>query len=220
MSLSSQFQLASKLGLYVVTTSYNNRTHLDIARGAIKGGAKIIQYRNKDASSRILLKEALELRDITAKENVLFIINDRLDIALAAGADGVHLGQDDLPYEAAREILGNKYIIGISATNLEEALEAAGKGADYIGLGPIFPTPSKDDAASPIGLEGLKATRSATDVPIVAIGGITSNNIEEVVAAGSDAIALISAVAAAPDMVAASRELAAKIERARQNRGA
>jgi thiamine-phosphate pyrophosphorylase len=200
----------------MVTTESPGRTHIEVAQAALEGGAKVIQYRDKNASSRTLYERARELRKITREAGVLLIINDRLDIALAVGADGVHLGKDDMPFESAREIMGASYIIGISATNYEEA--AAAQGADYIGLGPIYPTPSKDDAAEPIGLQGLNRTRSSVSVPIVAIGGITADNVEEIITAGADGVALISAVASAQDMVHAAQTLTHLIERAKSRR--
>ncbi len=199
----------------MVTIEVPGKSHLAIAKAAIEGGASIIQYRDKHASSRKLFEDALQLRNLTRDAGALLIINDRADIALAVEADGVHLGQDDLSLAEARRIVGDTYIIGISATCFDEAVEAARQGADYIGLGPVFPTPSKDDAAPPIGLEGVAAVRKAVDVPIVAIGGITIDNIEGVVRAGSDGIAVISAVASAPDMVNAARTITEMIRNAR-----
>ncbi len=196
----------------MVTIETSDKSHFDIAKAAIEGGASIIQYRDKHASSRKLFEDALQLRNLTRDAGALLIINDRADIALAVEADGVHLGQDDLSLAEARRIVGDTYIIGISATCFDEAVEAANQGADYIGLGPVFPTPSKDDAAPPIGLEGVAAVREAVDIPIVAIGGITIDNIEEVIQAGSDGIAVISAVASAPDMVAAARMITTMIQ--------
>ncbi|HZD61002.1 MAG TPA: thiamine phosphate synthase, partial [Anaerolineae bacterium] len=199
----------------MVTTEYQGKSHIGVAAAAIEGGASIIQYREKSASSRTLLETAGRLRELTAGAGVKLIINDRVDIALAVGADGVHLGQDDMPLEVARHIMGDTYIIGISATNLDEAIAAAKNGADYIGLGPIYPTPSKEDAAPPIGLEGLSTVASAVSVPVVAIGGITIDNVEEVVMAGADGIAVISAVAAKEDMVGTARLLRGIISNAK-----
>lgn len=218
MNLSFRSRLSNSLGLYVVTAEFPGKSHIDVATAAIEGGALIIQYREKDTSSRKLLETAGKLRELTSKADVKLIINDRVDIALAIRADGVHLGQDDLTLEAAKNIMGYDYIIGISATNFDEALAAAKDGADYIGLGPIYPTPSKDDAAPPIGLEGLSAVAEAINIPVVAIGGITIDNVEEVVMAGADAIAVISAVAAAEDMAGAARSLNGIIKRTKMQR--
>lgn len=197
----------------MVTVDMPGRTHLQVAEAAIKGGATVVQYRDKTATSRTMYETAHRIRNliISAGREVLFIVNDRIDIALAVKADGVHLGQDDIEIDVAREIMGNECIIGISATCLDEANKAAKKGADYVGAGPIFTTPSKDDAAEPIGIDGLKRIREAVSIPIVAIGGISIDNSEDVVIAGADGIAVISAITAAPDMTAAAAELNARI---------
>ena len=215
MNLKYRSALKNSLGLYVITTESPGRGHYDIAEAAIIAGVRFIQYRDKNASSRKLFDNAQRLRELTKKAGAKFIINDRIDIAMAVGADGVHLGQDDLPLKCARSVLGHDYIIGISATCLGEAIEAAKDGADYIGLGPIYPTPSKDDAAPPMGLEGLIEVRKSIGVPIVAIGGLTSDNIEEAVLAGADGIAVISAVASAGDMAEAARNLDETIRHAK-----
>lgn len=206
-----------QLGLYMVTAQTEHRGHIDIAKAAIKGGATVVQLRDKSASTRELYNYASELRKLTEAAGVMLIINDRIDIALAVGADGVHLGQEDISLEVAKRVLGRNYIIGISATNLDEAIEAAKGGADYIGLGPIFPTPSKDDAAPPMGIDGLMSVKTAVDVPIVAIGGLSRDNIEDTVKAGSDGIAVISAITSADDMVKAAQELSDMIGKAKRS---
>jgi thiamine-phosphate pyrophosphorylase len=137
----------------------------------------------------------------------LFFVNDRVDVAMAAGADGVHLGQEDLELEAARRLAGNEMAIGISATTVEEARRAEEGGADYLGVGPVYATPSKADAARPIGLEGLRTIRDAVTLPIVAIGGITETNARQVFEAGANGIAVISAVTGDADMAGAVRRL-------------
>jgi thiamine-phosphate pyrophosphorylase len=136
-----------------------------------------------------------------------FIVNDRCDVALAVGADGVHLGQEDLPLAEARAFLGREKLIGISTHNLAQALEAEAGGADYIGLGPIFPTPTKEKPDPVVGVAGLREVRARVRIPIVAIGGITARNAAEVMAAGADAVAVVSAVLAAADPKAALTEL-------------
>ena len=211
--MSFPLNLEDRVGLYVVTADHRGRTHVGMAKAAVSGGAGTIQYREKKASSRAMLETASRLRAITAAAGALLIINDRIDIALAVNADGVHLGQDDMPCRAARELLGDGYIIGISATNLSEAVEAAKDGADYIGLGPIYPTISKDDAAPAMGIEGLEKVVSAVSVPVVAIGGLTADNIGGVVAAGAAGIATISAIAGADDMENEARRLSELIKR-------
>lgn len=197
-----------------------NRTHLDVARAALEGGATIIQFRDKELDSRALLDLATQLRQLTRARGATFIVNDRVDIALASDADGVHLGQDDLPISAARGILGPHALIGASATTPPEALAAQQAGASYLGVGPIFPTPSKADAGEAIGLTALTEIRRAVTIPVLAIGGLTCENIPGVIHAGADGIAVISAVAEAPDMAAAAANLLCCLQQARRGRDA
>jgi len=201
------------LALYVITTEIPclSRTHIDVARDAIAGGATVIQLREKDRCTRDILRIAVEIRKLTCQSGTLFIINDRIDIALAIDADGVHLGQEDMPLPYARKILGKEKIIGVSVGGIEEAVRAEREGADYLGVGSIFLTPSKSDAGQPVGLDTLSEVRSLVKTPIVAIGGITLNNIEEVLKAGADGVAVISAVACAADVRKATSELLRKI---------
>ncbi len=187
------------------------RTHLDVAREAAKGGATIIQFREKRKSTREILEIAMALHKLLADKEIPLIINDRLDVALAVGASGVQVGQDDMPLDIARRFLGSERIIGVSARNLEEAVRAARGGADYLGVGPIFATPSKGDAGEPIGLKALSDIKKNVDIPIVAIGGVSPDNMETVIKAGADGVAVISAVALAPDMRKASEDLLRKI---------
>lgn len=196
-------------GLHVITceSPASGRTHADVARAALAGGATIIQLRDKTASTRRLLEIAQIIRLLTRQAKALFIVNDRLDVALAAEADGVHVGQDDLPVEIARKIAGGNFIIGASATSLEEARRAAAAGADYLGIGTIFPTGSKSDAGTALGLEILGQIKQATNLPVIAIGGITADNAPSVLKAGADGLAVISAITGAPDMIAATRNL-------------
>jgi len=188
------------------------RTAITIAKEAILGGATIIQLREKNADSREFLNIAKLLLNLTKKAKIPLIINDRVDIALAANADGVHLGQEDMPIAEARRIVGKNKIIGISATDLKEAIKAEEQGADYLGVGPVFPTPSKEDATEPMGIEGLIEVREYVKIPLVAIGGINRENIDKVIQAGANGIAVISAVALAPDIREATRELALKVD--------
>ena len=196
-------------GLHVITDeSYvRGRTHREVAAAATAGGANVVQFRDKTASGRRLYEVALEIRRITAAAGVTFIVNDRVDIAFSVGADGVHIGQEDLPIEAVRRILGKDKIIGASVGNVEEALAAIMAGADYIGFGPIFATGSKSDAGEPVGLEALAELASRVDAPVIAIGGITADNLAEVMTAGATGAAVISAVAAVEDMHEATRSL-------------
>jgi thiamine-phosphate pyrophosphorylase len=200
-----------KLGLYIVTCAEHlrGRGHLDVARAALVGGADAIQLRDKEIGARDMYEHALRIREMLEEEGsgCLFVVNDRVDVAQSAGAHGVHLGQEDLTAGAARELVGGNMVIGISATNVEEAVAAAGDGADYLGVGPVFETPSKADAVAPIGLEGLRRIREAVELPIVAIGGISERNARQVFEAGADGIAVISAVTGAADMTEAARRL-------------
>ncbi len=196
------------------------RSHLEVVRAAIRGGATLVQLREKDASTRAMVELAQELRGLTRKAGVPLIVNDRVDVALAADADGVHVGQDDMPAALARRLIGPNMILGVSATSFEEALRAEQDGADYLGVGPIFPTSSKADAAPPMGLDGLSAVATRVSIPIVAIGGISLQNVEAVVEAGADGIAIISAVVGAPDVEQAARLLisAVRAQRSRMAR--
>jgi len=199
------------LGLYVITGAYPElgRGHLDVARAALEGGADALQLRDKDLGGRDMYRLALRIRDLVDRSGsgCLLFINDRVDVALAAGADGVHLGQDDLPATDARSLVGGDMIMGISASTVAEAEEARADGADYLGVGPVFTTPSKADAGIPIGIEGLRRIVEAVDVPVVAIGGINEDNVRQVFEAGADGIAVISAVTVAEDMLEAVRRL-------------
>jgi thiamine-phosphate pyrophosphorylase len=196
-------------GLYVVTCDNpaKGRTHLDVARAAVETGAAAVQLRDKAASSRQLFHLAQEIRRITLGTATLFFVNDRVDIALAAGADGVHVGEEDLPVAKVRDLVGEELLIGASVNSVATAKAAAGAGADYLGAGSIFPTPSKADAGAPIGLEILRQIKAEVPLPLVAIGGITLENAPEVLAAGADGLAVISAISAAEDMVAAAVNL-------------
>nr|WP_274703636.1 thiamine phosphate synthase [Chloroflexus aurantiacus] len=198
--------------MYVVTDAglSRGRSHRAVIEAAIVGGATVVQYREKHASTRQMIEEALELRDLTRRAGVPLIVNDRVDVALAVDADGVHVGQDDMPVALARRLIGNK-LLGVSAHNLSEALQAVRDGADYLGVGPIFATTTKPDAAAPIGLDGLRAIRQHVSIPIVAIGGINQANAADVMRAGADGIAVVSAVVAADDVTAAARQLRALV---------
>lgn len=180
-------------------------SNIEIARKVLDGGARIFQLRGKGLSSRKLLEEAREIRELTRKAGALFIVNDRADIALLSDADGVHLGQDDLPIAEARKILGKDKVIGISTHNIEQAMKAASEGADYIGFGPVFGTTTKADAEEAKGLQALQEVRKSVNIPVVAIGGIIIENVVDVLSAGADAVAVISAIVKADDIEGAAR---------------
>ena len=195
--------------LYVVTDSdlSKGRTDAEVARLAYEGGADAVQLRMKHSDGREMLEQALEIRKVADEYCRFFFVNDRVDIALASGADGVHLGQSDIPLEVARDLMGETAIIGISVDNVEQAVAAAEGGADYIGIGAIFNTSTKPGAKQGVGLGAIYEIREAVDIPIVAIGGINRGNIQDVVRAGADAAAVVSAVVAQDDIKSAAHEL-------------
>lgn len=182
-------------------------THVELARLAIAGGADTIQYRQKSGSTRGMINVAREMKRLCAEAGVTFIVNDRLDVAIAAEADGVHLGQDDFPIPLARRILGEERIIGGSAATMEEARICLSEGADYVGFGPVYPTSSKDDAGPVSGLEVLREVVKTIPLPIIAIGGVSAENVSEVLGAGAHGIAVISAVCCQQSPEQATRAL-------------
>jgi thiamine-phosphate pyrophosphorylase len=189
-------------GLYVILDPSANpdRTLLDVLTASAKAGAKLFQYRNKTASMKAAYEEALPLRNAAHELGVLFIVNDRCDLALAVDADGVHLGQGDLPLHLARKVMGPEKLIGISTHSQEQVVAATAGEPSYLGFGPIFTPGSKTDHDPVVGMAGLKAIRQLTRLPIFAIGGITLNNAGEVIRSGADGVAAISAVMKAPDI--------------------
>ena len=197
------------LDLYVVTDSRlaGERGNLWTIEEAIAGGADVVQLREKDMSTRDMILLGQALREITREHRVLFIVNDRVDVALAVDADGVHVGQDDMPARLARKLVGPDRIVGVSATTLADAVRAAEDGADYLGVGPIYPTGTKPDAAPATGPGLVSEARRATGLPIVGIGGIGPTNAAEVVAAGADGVAVISAIVGKPDPRAEARRI-------------
>ncbi|HBT48029.1 MAG TPA: thiamine phosphate synthase [Peptococcaceae bacterium] len=207
--------------LYVVTSSELScgRQTLEVVREALAGGATVIQLREKNWTARTMVEVGREIRKLTREAGAGFIVNDRLDVALAVEADGVHLGQDDLPASVARRLLGRGRILGVSVGSVDEALEAQAAGADYLGVGPIFATGSKADAGQPVGPELISALKKIVSIPLVAIGGINRENAPEVVAAGADGVAVISAVVGARDVRLAAAELLAVIRAAKERRG-
>jgi thiamine-phosphate pyrophosphorylase len=195
--------------LYVITdeTIAGGRSHADIAQRALSGGADVIQLRDKGRSCAELAVVGREIAAIIRKAGAVFILNDRLDVAIACGADGVHLGRHDMLVSTARQLGPPSFIIGVSVGTVEEAVDAEREGADYLALSPTFSTTSKDDAGPGLGLERLREICRAVAIPVVAIGGINRRNVRDVIVAGADGIAVISAVVASPDITAAAREL-------------
>lgn len=204
-------------GLYFIPPEVDEALQIRLVVQALESGAGTVQLRLKHRDAADVLRIAHLYRSLTLKHDALLIVNDRVDIALACGADGVHLGQSDLPCLIARKITTRErpdLVIGVSATGPGEALAAVEDGADYIGAGPVFPTGSKDDAATPIGLQGLASICSAVTVPVVAIGGISLEHVAPVLGSGADGVAVISAIAGAPDPGRAARALYSAVKSA------
>lgn len=185
--------------------------HREVAEQALQGGTPMIQLRDKGGDLRYLYEEALAIRHLCRRQGALFIVNDRLDLALAVEADGVHLGQNDLPPRLARALLKPGMLLGISTHSIEEAQEAEAAGADYIGFGPIFPTGTKRQPRPVVGVEGVRRLRAVADVPLVAIGGITLDRAPEVIGAGADGVAVISAIVGSGEIAAACRLFLSRI---------
>lgn len=186
-------------GFYFITDAdLSRKGNITDVRDAVSAGVGIVQYRNKKAGSREMFEEAKSLREIC--KGRIFLVNDRIDIALAAGADGVHIGQDDLPYSEARKLLGKDKIIGLTVHTVMEAVEAGRAGADYIGVSPIFETKTKLDAGKPAGLKLIEEIKNKVSIPIAAIGGINLANAAGVIKSGADMICAIYATVAAENV--------------------
>lgn len=206
--------------LYLVTDRALSRGRPleEVILQAVQGGVDIVQLREKTASTRFFIEEALHIKDLLAPYGVPLIINDRVDVALAAEADGVHVGQQDMPYPLARKLLGPKAIIGLSVETMAQVLEAEEYDVDYLGVSPIFSTPTKTDTKGEWGLEGLAEVRRVSRHRLVAIGGLNASNATDVIRAGADTIAVVSAICAAPDPRQAAAELHRAIQTALQER--
>lgn len=183
------------------------RSLADVVAAAVQGGVSCVQLREKNLSTREFLAQALMLKKLLAPHGVPLVINDRIDIALACDAEGVHLGQSDLPVDKARRLLPPGIFIGLSVESLEEVLHSATLPLDYLGVSPIFATPTKTDTKHAWGLDGLAAVRAATRLPLVAIGGIHAGNAREVLRAGADSLAVVSVLCAAEDPRGAAANL-------------
>lgn len=203
--------------VYLVTdkTLARGRTTYEIVEAAVRGGVSCVQLREKTCSTREFVEEALAVRDLLARHKIPLIINDRVDVALAIKADGVHLGQKDLSCRMARELLPDKMIIGISAESLNDAIAAEKDGADYIGVSPIYATPTKTDTEQPLGLEGLREIKAAVYTPLVGIGGLNAENAEKVIRNGADGVAVVSAIVSADDPASATRRLCEVVRQAK-----
>jgi thiamine-phosphate pyrophosphorylase len=200
-----------KLHLLTDITLQSQFSHVELTRLAIAGGADTIQLRQKTGSTREMILTARQMQVLCRKAGVTFVVNDRLDVALASQADGVHLGQDDFPIPLARKILGEKAVIGGSACTLEEARICLSEGADYIGFGPVFPTTSKDDAGPVSGLALLEQIVKKIPRPIIAIGGIASDNVARVIRTGVYGVAVISAICCQENPREATKSLRAQM---------
>ena len=200
-------------GLYLVTdTNICSREKLvSVTEAAIKGGVTLVQLREKDISTREFFAEALELKKLCKHYNVPLLINDRIDIALAVDADGIHIGQSDMPLKVSRKILGPNKIIGLSAGNVNQAVEAVSDGADYLGVGAVFPTSTKKDASN-VGIEMLKQVRKSVDIPIVGIGGINPDNISQLYGSGIEGVAVVSCIMGSDDPYAVSKQLSQMVK--------
>ena len=183
-----------KLHVLTDTLLQSRFSHIELTEQAIAGGADTIQFRHKQGPTREMIQVATEIKRLCTEKGVIFIVNDRIDIAIASEADGVHLGQDDFPIPLARKLLGDNRIIGGSAATKEEAKKCLSDGADYVGFGPVFPTGSKDDAGPVSGIDTLREIVETIPIPIIAIGGIDKGNTPKVMKAGAHGIAVISAV--------------------------
>jgi thiamine-phosphate pyrophosphorylase len=191
------------------------RSLIEAVEAAIAGGATMVQLREKEASTGEFYRIAREVQVLTRRHHIPLVINDRPDIALAVGAEGLHLGQSDLPLPVARRLVGRKMFIGLSASTVEDALRAQVQGADYLGAGAVYPTGSKADAGEAIGPEGLAEICAAVKIPVVAIGGINADNTAEVIRAGATGIAVISGILSQPDIKEAARNLRNVLDAAR-----
>lgn len=197
------------LRLYLVTDqiSIGHRTLTDVVAEAVRGGVTCVQLREKQLNTRDFYAQAMVLQKLLAPLNIPLVINDRIDIALACGAQGVHLGQSDMPVTQARKLLPPDIFIGWSVETIDDVVRSASLSVDYLGVSPVFATPTKTDTQTPWGLAGLRQVRSLTALPLVAIGGIHAGNAREIMLAGADGLAFVSALCAATDPCAAAADL-------------
>lgn len=204
--------------LYLVTdrSLCGGRQLLDVVRESVQGGVTLVQLREKRAATRDFVELARALISELRPVGIPLLVNDRIDVALAVGAEGVHIGQSDMPYEMARELMGPEAIIGLSVETLDQAREAEGLNVDYFGVSPIFTSSTKTDTGTPWGLEGLRTLRQISSKPLVAIGAIDTGNAAEVIDAGADGIAVVSAICAASSPSRAARLLKGAIVPARR----
>lgn len=198
-------------GIYGITAEKfsNGRSNIEVVREMIRGGVSVIQYREKHAHKAIrdIYEECREIREMTRRHDVVFIVNDFVDIALLVDADGVHLGQDDLPVDQVRKLVGKDKLIGLSTHSPDQARAALAIGADYIGVGPIFETRTKENVCAPVGLDYLEYAIANVPIPFVAIGGIKEHNLHEVCRRGARSVCLVTEIVGAPDIARTVRQL-------------
>lgn len=199
-NFSLKYSLLKEIDFYLVTDSGLSKkgTFSDVTE-AVESGCKIVQYREKNRSTKEMICEASEIKKI-CNDYSIFLVNDRIDVALAVDADGVHIGQDDMPIKTARKLLGPDKIIGLSVSNIDEAIQAEKAGADYVGVGPVFDTSTKKDAGKGIGVARIKDVKNAITIPVIAIGGINEENCMSAVENGADSVVAISAVVCSDDV--------------------
>ncbi len=207
-------------GIYGITDgkSGKNKNILDYSEEILKGGVKILQYREKKKCAREKFQEAVLLKKLASKYNAIFIVNDDIALALAVDADGVHIGQDDLPLVEVRKIVGENKIVGISTHSPEEAKKALADGADYIGVGPIFSTETKEDVCAPLGFEYLEYVEKNIEIPYVAIGGIKLHNLDEIMKRGCKRFAIVSEIVGAKNTLEKTLEIAEYIKTNKKNK--
>jgi thiamine-phosphate pyrophosphorylase len=216
--LTQKNPLLKEIDFYLVTDSgLSKKGTLSDVKEAVESGCKIVQYREKNKSTKEMICEASEIKRI-CRDKAIFLVNDRIDVALAVDADGAHIGQDDMPIEIARKLLGIDKIIGLSAYNIDEAIEAENSGADYVGLGPIFDTTTKKDAGDGIGPERIREIKNAIRIPVVAIGGINRENCESVIRNGADSLVAIFAVICSDDVKRETKNFIDIIRRTKMSR--
>ncbi len=195
--------------VYLVTDPdlVGTRSLIEVVAAAIRGGVRVVQYREKNASTRVMVTAAAALASLCRRMGAAFLVNDRIDVALAVDADGVHVGQDDMPVATARRLLGPDKLLGVSVHNEHEIRQAELDGADHVSLSPIFATATKRDHQKPLGLDGVRSLARAAMVPVIAIGGIHPGNTADVIRAGARGVCVVSAIICAPDPEQAARDL-------------
>lgn len=204
-------------GLYCLTDAQHSqgRDHLTVVSQMLSAGVRIIQYREKQQSQKVMYQDCLEIREMTRAAGAAFFVNDDIALAIAVDADGVHVGQDDLPVPVVRQLVGKSMLIGLSTHSPEQAQAAVQSGADYIGVGPVFPTLTKQDVGNPVGLSYVSYVAQQIPLAFVAIGGINTANVTDVVGAGADCVAMISDIVSAPDICTKAENLRTIIQAAR-----